>query len=43
VTSAARRSSPGDSFVNGYRKLFGLPALSGSALLAAATVGHNAE
>lgn len=33
----------GDSFVNGYRSLFGLPPLSGSALTAAATVGHNAE
>ncbi len=33
----------GDLFVNGYRKLFGLSPLSGSALTAAATVGHNAE
>jgi ribose transport system substrate-binding protein len=33
----------GDGFVNGYRKLFGLPALSGSALHAAATVGQSAE
>lgn len=33
----------GDTFVNGYRSLFGLSPLSGSALTAAATVGHNAE
>lgn len=33
----------GSAFVNGYRKLFGLAPLSGSALMAAATVGHNAE
>jgi ribose transport system substrate-binding protein len=33
----------GDAFVNGYRKLFGLPALSGAALKAAATVGQNAK
>jgi ribose transport system substrate-binding protein len=33
----------GDAFVNGYRTLFGLPALSGSALTAAATVGQDAK
>ena len=33
----------GDGFVNGYRKLFGLSPLSGSALHAAATVGQSAE
>jgi ribose transport system substrate-binding protein len=33
----------GDGFVNGYRSLFGLPALSGAALIAAATVGANAK
>jgi hypothetical protein len=33
----------GDAFVNGYRKLFGLPPLSGEALQAAATVGQNAR
>jgi len=33
----------GNAFVNGYRKLFGLPALSGAALTAAATVGQNAK
>jgi ribose transport system substrate-binding protein len=33
----------GDSFVNGYRALFGLPALTGSALTAAATVGQSAK
>jgi ABC-type sugar transport system substrate-binding protein len=33
----------GDAFVNGYRQLFGLPALSGAALNAAATVGQNAK
>jgi ribose transport system substrate-binding protein len=33
----------GDTFVNGYRSLFGLPPLSGAALTAAATVGSNAK
>ena len=33
----------GDTFVNGYRALFGLAPLSGSALTAAATVGQNAK
>lgn len=33
----------GDGFVNGYRALFGLPALSGAALTAAATVGQSAK
>jgi ABC-type sugar transport system substrate-binding protein len=33
----------GDSFVNGYRGLFGLKPLSGAALMAAATVGQNAK
>jgi ribose transport system substrate-binding protein len=33
----------GDAFVNGYRTLVGLPALSGSALTAAATVGQDAK
>ena len=33
----------GNAFVNGYRKLFGLPPLSGAALTAAATVGQNAK
>jgi ribose transport system substrate-binding protein len=33
----------GDTFVNGYRSLFGLPALSGAALTAAATVGQSAK
>jgi ribose transport system substrate-binding protein len=33
----------GDSFVNGYRTLFGLPPLSGAALTAAATVGQSAK
>jgi ribose transport system substrate-binding protein len=32
----------GDSFVNGYRSLFGLAPLSGAALTAAATVGASA-
>jgi hypothetical protein len=40
---AAHRPKYGDAFVNGYRKLFGLPALSGAALKAAATVGQNAK
>ena len=33
----------GDTFVNGYRALFGLAPLSGAALTAAATVGQNAK
>ncbi|MBO0802506.1 MAG: substrate-binding domain-containing protein [Nocardiopsaceae bacterium] len=33
----------GDAFVNGYRRLFGLPPLHGAALTAAATVGASAK
>jgi ribose transport system substrate-binding protein len=33
----------GDAFVNGYRKLYGLPPLSGQALISTAKVGQSAE